>query len=135
VKGILADINCGKQVRVLLLILQDKEHAAYWEYLGLTAPRFDELGLHPRDSDRVVWEKCQREELLLITANRNQEGPDSLESTIQSLATEQSLPVFTLANSQRVLEEGSYALRVADRLLEYLFDMDKYLGTGRLYLP
>ena len=46
-----------------------------------------------------------------------------------------SLPVFTLAGDQRVLRDRLYAEAVADRLLEFLFDMDSYRGTGRLYLP
>ena len=46
-----------------------------------------------------------------------------------------SLPVFTLANEQRVLRDRLYAEAVADRLLEFLFDIDSYRGTGRLYVP
>jgi hypothetical protein len=70
-----------------------------------------------------------------VTSNRNAEGSDSLEATIRALSTPNSLPVFTLADAQRVLQERSYAERVADRLLEYLFDIDNCRGVGRLYLP
>ena len=82
-----------------------------------------------------MWEVCQREQVILVTANRNDEGPDSLESSIQQYNTPQSLPVFTLANDQRVLRDRQYAETVADRLIEALFDIDSYRGTGRLYLP
>jgi hypothetical protein len=54
---------------------------------------------------------------------------------IQQHNTPTSLPVFTLANEQRVLRDRLYAAAVADRLLEFLFDIDRYRGTGRLYLP
>ena len=47
----------------------------------------------------------------------------------------QTEPVPTLANDQRVLRDRPYAEAVADRLLEILFDIDNYRGTGRLYVP
>jgi hypothetical protein len=82
-----------------------------------------------------VWEVCQREQVVLLTANRNDESPESLAFTIQQHNTPQSLPVFTLANDQRVLRDRQYAETVPDRLIEALFDIDNYRGTGRLYLP
>jgi hypothetical protein len=66
---------------------------------------------------------------------QNEEGPDSLEATIRTNGTAQSLPIFTLADANRVLSERSYAELVADRLLEYLYDMDNLRGSGRLCLP
>jgi hypothetical protein len=57
------------------------------------------------------------------------------EATIQQHNTTESLPVFTLANDQRVLRDRPYAEAVADRLLEFLFDIDNDRGRGRLYLP
>jgi len=135
VKGLLADVNNVKQVRVLLMLLQEESRGEFWLHLGLTTPTFGELGLHPRSPDTDVWLKCQAEELLLITANRNDDGPDSLEATIRRHGTPQSLPVFTLADANRVLSERSYAELVADRLLEYLYDMGNLRGVGRLYLP
>ena len=134
-KGLLADVNDGKQVRVLLMLLQEEPRAEFWKHLGLIVPTFADLGLHPRSTDLDVWCKCQAEELLLITANRNDDGPDSLEATIRTYTTPQSLPVFTLADANRILNERSYAELVADRLLEYLYDMDHLKGSGRLYLP
>jgi hypothetical protein len=58
-----------------------------------------------------------------------------LEATIRTHGTSQSLPVFTLADANRVLNERSYAERVSDRLLEFLFDIEGLRGAGRLYLP
>lgn len=34
-----------------------------------------------------------------------------------------------------LMQEETRAELVADRLLEYLFDMDNLRGSGRLYLP
>jgi hypothetical protein len=135
VKGLLADVNNVKQVRILLMLLQEEPRREFWLHLGLSAPTFAEVGLHPRSPDTDVWLTCQAEQLILITANRNDDGPDSLEATIRNLGTLQSLPVFTLADANRVLSERTYAELVADRLLEYLYDMDNLRGAGRLFLP
>jgi len=94
-----------------------------------------DLGLQPDASDRDVWEACQCEQVILLTANRNDDGPESLEATIQQHNTPASLPVLTLASEQRVLRDRLYAEAVADRLLELLFDIGSYRGSGRLYVP
>jgi hypothetical protein len=135
VNGILADANCAGHLALLLRLMQEGWRHDVWEGLHLAYVSFADLGLHPDASDRAVWEVCQREQVILLTANRNDAGPDSLEATLQQHNTPHSLPVFTLANDQRVLRDRLYAEAVADRLIEFLFDIDSYRGTGRLYLP
>jgi len=135
VNGILADANCEGHLALLLRLFHQNWRQEVWEFLRLAQVSFADLGLPPGASDREVWEVCQREQVVLVTANRNDEGPESLESTIQQHNTPQSLPVFTLANDQRVLRDRQYAETVADRLIEALFDIDSYRGTGRIYLP
>lgn len=135
IHGILADANCEGHLALILRIFQQTWRQEVWEFLGLASVSFTDLDLLPDASDREVWELCQREQIVLITANRNDDGPESLEATIQQHNTPQSLPVFPLANDQRVLRDRPYAERVADRLLETLFDIDSYRGTGRIYLP
>jgi hypothetical protein len=61
------------------------------------------LRLQSDASDREVGEACQRAQLVLLTANRNDDGPESLEPNLQQHNMLASLPVFTLANDQRVL--------------------------------
>jgi hypothetical protein len=41
--------------------------------------------------------------VVLLTANRNEDGPEPLDVTIQQHNTPASPPVFTLAIAQRVL--------------------------------
>jgi hypothetical protein len=135
VNGILADANCAGHLALLVRLFQEDWRREVWEFLALPSVSFTALGLPPDASDRAVWETCQRAQVVLLTANRNDEGPESLEATIQQHNTPVSLPVFTLAGDQRVLRDRLYAEAVADRLLEFLFDMDSYRGTGRLYLP
>ena len=133
--GILADANCEGHLVLLLQLCQQGWRHEVWEGLHLAPVSFADLGLQPAASDREVWEVCQRAQVVLLTANRNDEGPASLETTMQQHNTPESLPVFTLANDQRVLRDRPYAEAVADRLIEFLFDIDSYRGTGRLYLP
>jgi hypothetical protein len=135
VNGILADANCEGHLALLLRLLQEGWRHDVWEGLHLTPVSFADLGLQADASDRAVWETCQRAHVVLLTANRNDAGPESLEATIHQHNAMESLPVFTLANEQRVLRDRPYAEAVADRLIEFLFDIDNYRGTGRLYLP
>lgn len=133
--GILADANCEGHLALLLRLFQEGWRHDVWESLHLTPVSLVDLGLQSDASDRDLWEACQRAQVILLTANRNDAGPDSLEATIQQHNTPTSLPVFTLANEQRVLRDRLYAAAVADRLLEFLFDIDRYRGTGRLDVP
>jgi hypothetical protein len=56
VKGILADTNSGKQVRILLLLMQEESRVPFWNYLNLATPSFADLGLQPHDSDLLGWQ-------------------------------------------------------------------------------
>ena len=133
--GILADANSIGYVQLLLRLLLEESRKESWLSLQCSTPTFAELGLAVTASEREVWQVCQERELVLLTENRNARDPDSLETVIRELNTAQSLPVFTLANTRRLMRDREYAGRVADKLLDYLSDIDNYRGTGRLYLP
>jgi hypothetical protein len=70
-----------------------------------------------------------------VTANRNDDDPDSLAATIRTEGAPDSLPVLTIGNIDRLMSSREYAERVILKLLDYLLDLDAYRGTGRLYLP
>jgi hypothetical protein len=106
-----------------------------WNSLNLTYHTFHDVHLAPDTSDSDVWDFCQREQMVLITANRNMSGPDSLEATIRTRNTLDSLPVFTIADSEEIFHSRAYADRVVERMLERLSEIDKLRGTGRLWLP
>jgi hypothetical protein len=59
----------------------------------------------------------------------------SLEVIIRRDGLSESLPVIILANPQRMLRDRSYATSVAERLLDDLLDIDRFRGTGRIYVP
>jgi hypothetical protein len=135
VLGLLADHNILGQVELIASLLQDEARLEYWDYLELSVVTLAELGLPTDASDRLIWKECQARQLILITANRNAEGPDSLEATIRTFNHAACLPVFTIGDPDRVHRDRAYAHRIADKLLDYLFDLDRYRGTGRLFIP
>ena len=71
----------------------------------------------------------------MVTGNRNDDVPDSLEATIRAENLPSSLPVITIANANRVLQDRVYAEKVAESLLDYLLRIDEVRGAGRLYVP
>ena len=42
---------------------------------GIEVESFERLGLPYNTSDRDLWQLCQQREIVLLTANRNDEGP------------------------------------------------------------
>jgi hypothetical protein len=107
----------------------------FWEDLGLVQLHFEDVGLAPESSDLDVWLRCQTEGLVLITANRNYKGSDSLEATLRSHNGPTSLPVFTIADIDKLNNNRSYADLVAETMLDYLQRIEELRGTGRLFLP
>ena len=134
-RAILADNNIQGHVRALSLILEGEDWRKVWASLGLPVCYFRDLGLAPTITDAVLWQTCQRQQIVLLTANRNAVGPDSLEVTLRTQNQPDSLPVLTHADPDRVIHSRTCAERVVERLLECLIDMDNYRGTGRVYLP
>ncbi len=133
--GLLADVNIEGQFVVLLGVLESKEWHDLWRELNVTVYNLDDLGLPTDASDLELWQRCQERDLVLLTANRNLEGDDSLEATIRRLNRSESLPVLTLSNPLRIIQDKRYAHLVAERLCEYLIEIDRYRGTGRIFLP
>jgi hypothetical protein len=133
--ALVADANIQGQVELLATRMQAEPWREFWEYLQLRCVTFADACLDPADSDAIVWQRCQDLGILLITDNRNDDGPDSLENTIRKHNTAMSLPVFTIGDVRNVSSSAEYANRVIDRLLRYLLELDNIRGTGRLYLP
>jgi len=133
--SLLGDANILRHVALLAARLQAEPWKDFADYLQLHFLSFSDLGLDPSDPDDVVWSRCQERQVLLLTNNRNDDGPKSLQSTIQRLNQPHSLPVFTIGNADSILTSAEYADRVIDRLLRYLLELDNVRGTGRLFIP
>ncbi len=134
-KGILADVNTQGPVEDLIREMQGAKWVEFWTYLGLALFHFEDVGLRQDATDLQIWRKCQEKQLILITDNRNKNSPDSLEATIQQFNVPESLPVFTIADLRKFRKSRAYAQRVLEKLYEFLLDIDRLRGTGRLYLP
>ena len=134
-KGILADVNIQGHVDLLVVLMQAEPWKLFWDYLNVPYCRFADVGLALSAPDSLVWETCQKDELVLITDNRNKKTQDSLEATIQARNTPTSFPVFTIANVPHLRASRDYADRVIEKLLDSLLRIDALRGTGRLYLP
>jgi len=95
---------------------------------------FHDVGLPINSSDREIWRFAQRQQYILLTGDRKNEGYDSLAQTIQDENTPTSLPVVTVSVVDR-LRERHYRERCVERLIEIIVDIENHLGVGRIYIP
>jgi hypothetical protein len=129
---LLADHNIVGQARLLLGTL---EALGWVELLDLRLATFDEAGLHDASTDREVWHRAQELGMLLLTDNRNSEGPDSLAQTLLDASTPAALPVLTVGNAQRLKRDREYRVSCAERVAEIAIDLETYRGVSRLFIP
>ncbi len=96
---------------------------------------FDEMMLPVNSDDRVVWQLAQSNQMILLTANRSMKGKNSLEQVMRDEITSASLPVITIGDADRLLNDPEYRERCATRLVEIVLDIDSYKGVSRLFIP
>jgi hypothetical protein len=128
---ILADKNVEGQA---VLLLGTFNAAGWSELFPVRLVTFEETGIPFDSSDRMVWRFAQNNNMLLFTDNRNMKSEDSLEQTIREEITSASLPVLTIGNTDRMTER-KYRDKCANRLAEIIYDMEKYRGVSRLFIP
>lgn len=95
---------------------------------------FREVGLSMESNDRIIWNFAQENQMIILTANRNMKGEDSLEEVIREKNQPNSFPVVTIGTLER-LDEFDYRERCIERLIEIVLDIDQYMGAGRLFIP
>ena len=96
---------------------------------------FAEMDLSINSDDRTVWRLAQENQMILLTANRSMEGKDSLEQVLREENTSESLPVITVSNADRLLNDSEYRGRCAESLVEIVLDIDTYRGARRIFIP
>ena len=128
---VLIDHNIEGQARRLWDLLFQ---AGWTQTAEIEFVYFAEAGLPVDSPDRAIWRFMQSQQMFLLTANRNDEGDDSLERAMQEENSPTALPVITIGRPKKIREQ-EYAKKCADRLLEIVVDSEKYLGTGRQYAP
>jgi hypothetical protein len=102
--------------------------------LRVSIATFEQVGLPKGTPDEQIWQFCQDQGFYLLTDNRNDDKPGSLESMIRTRNLPNSLPVFTISDVARLRTEREHVEALIARLLEYLMDPENQ-GVGRLYLP
>jgi len=127
----LVDYNLDGYALVFLGVLTK---LGWLEILSIRFVTFRDVGLSMESSDRVVWQYAQTNRMLILTANRNMKGKDSLEQVMREENQADSLPVLTIGDLDR-LDEFDYRERCIERLIEIVLDIDNYLGAGRLFIP
>lgn len=132
---IMSDNDVRGHVSRLMDICQSVAWVEIWRDLRCALCTLGDFDLSNDASDATIWQTCQDRQVILITGNRNAEGPESLETTIRQRNTPDALPVLTLADPDRIGRDAQYAESVVARLFDVLVDVDSLRGTGRLYLP
>lgn len=117
-----------------LVFLGTLTKLGWLEVLSVQLVTFREAGLPMESSDRLVWRYAQENRMMILTANRNMKGEDSLEQVMREENTADSFPVLTITDLDR-LDEFDYRERCVERLVEIVLDIDNYMGAGRLFIP
>lgn len=105
------------------------------DVLPIQFVNFVEVDLAINSNDRVVWRLAQEKQMILLTANRSMKGRDSLEQVMREESTSNSLPVVTIANADRLLNDVDYRGRCVESLIEITLDIDSYRGARRIFIP
>src|SRR5438045_2194562 len=101
-RGLLADANADGYLEILLRVCRGDEWVGIWNELAVATFTFSELRLDRAMQDDDLWDYCQREGFILLTANRNSDGPRSLDRAIRSRNEVNSFPVLTIADTDRL---------------------------------
>jgi hypothetical protein len=129
--SILSDHDIEFYARLLWSQFSDSE----WQAFGLYGfATFRDLEIAEDLTDRQIWLFCQQHNLLLLTANRNMDDTNSLETAIRELNQPGSLPVLTIARPKRPMNEA-YRETCAYRVADIAVDLSKLRGSGRQFIP
>jgi hypothetical protein len=133
--AILFDYDVQGHFRLLSSIWTSVDCRELWEMLSCELFTFRSLKIPEDTPDEEIWNLCQQRQIVLVTGNRNTKGRQSLEMTMQRLNQPDSLPILTIADSDRVMVDRQYAAKVAHQIMEILFDLENFRGTRRLFVP
>jgi predicted nuclease of predicted toxin-antitoxin system len=129
----LLDHNLGNRHRIFLS--SSLQQDGWLDLIDVPILTFAEVGLSINTSDREIWRYVQNQQLILLTANRNNDGADSLEHTIQDENFPTSLPVLTIGDADRIMIDNAYCKKCAERIADIFMNIENYLGVGRVYIP
>ena len=97
--SLLVDVNIKGHAQLHQSHLTHSSWLEFTELNDLQLLYFDDIGLTEDAPDNHVWRLCQQEGYWLLTANRNNESPTSLQATIDREGTIDSItPVITISS-------------------------------------
>ncbi|NER00983.1 MAG: ACP S-malonyltransferase [Cyanothece sp. SIO2G6] len=128
----LVDHNFKGHARILLGSIASQ---GWLDLVPIRFVMFEEIGLSIDSSDRVVWRVAQENQMMLLTANRSMKDEDSLEQVMREESDQNSFPVVTVGNADRVLNDSSYRERCVNRIVEIAIYKVSYMGTRRVFIP
>lgn len=136
-RGLLADVNVEGHLPRLSRILRSLGLWAVLADLDLRLVTFRDLGFAMDLDDRSLSDACQGDGWVLLTENRNHDGPDSLGAVLDDSWIEGRLPVLTLSSKSKFERDLAYAQRVATDVAELLFGvaMGEYRDRPRIDVP
>jgi hypothetical protein len=118
---ILSDHDVQGHVSRFMDICQRPPWVGLWHELACVLCTFEDFDLSNDATDTTIWHTCQNHDILMITGNRNAEGPKSLEMTIRQHNTPNCLAILTLADPDRIQRDRLYAEAVVERLFGFPF--------------
>lgn len=130
---LLSDHNCEGQAQKILYSLQ---RLGYEDWLEFKMLFFRDVGLSFDASDEAIWLFCQEHDYYLLTGNRSmKDGAEALHAVISRLVNENSLPVITIGDLDRVMRDSIYCEACAESIATIVFNADLTRGIPRLYIP
>ena len=128
---ILVDYNLNQEAILFAGILASR---GWLDLVSIRLITFADVGLPANSNDRAVRQFAQANRLILLTANRNAKGQDSLERVMREENTSTSFPIITIGDRSRV-SEYDYRDSCVEKLVEIVLDIQDYMGSGRLFIP
>ena len=138
-RGLLADAHADRMLRTVRGWIESLDLAEVLDDAGLRFVTFADVSIPTNTPDRPLWERCQADGWVLLTDNRNADGPDSLQATLADRWRPGDLPVLTAGDADRLRTNPKYAARVATDVADVLYGL--HVGDGRfdqaprLFLP
>ncbi len=135
--GLLADENFQGHMPRLGQALRSLDLSDLLAEEAIRFESFRDHGLASGLDDRSLWNYCQDEGFVLLTYDKNNDGPNSLQATMEDSWIVGRLPVITVSNQNQFARDGAYAVRVASSIAEILFGgrEGEVLDWPRIFVP
>lgn len=128
----LVDHNLEGHAVILLGAIANQ---GWLDSLSIRFITFADIELPTDSSDKIVWRLAQEKQMILLTANRSMKGKDSLEQVSREENISTSLPVVTIGNADRLINDARYRERCVESLIDIILFLDIYRGARRIFIP